>query len=156
MSNQFTGIPLENNGENLCFCNSGTNALLSSEQITSRIFQHHCDTCDILCRLKFESLHPNITQSDKPLKEFVARFLPHFRSKEQQDCDKFLQCIIEKCDILRELTQSVVRITYKCKTCGNVINTEDRRNVLYENLTGFSMAQIFSNTERIFPNFRDK
>ena len=56
MSYQFKGIPLENNGENLCFCNSGTNALLSSELITSRIFEHHCDTCTILCRLKIASL----------------------------------------------------------------------------------------------------
>ena len=154
MSNQFKGIPLQNNGENLCFCNSGTNSLLSSEQVTSKIYQHHCDTCDILCQLKIASLHPYITQSAKPLKEFVARFLPHFRSKEQQDCDEFLQLVLQKCGILRELTQSAVQITYKCKSCENVINTEDRRNVLYEDLTGSSMAEIISNTERTFPNCR--
>ena len=62
MSHQFKGIPLQNNGENLCFCNSGTNALLSSEQITSRIFHHHCDTCEILCRLKNSSL-PNFQET---------------------------------------------------------------------------------------------
>ena len=156
MSNQFTGIPLENNGENLCFCNSGTNALLSSEQITSRIFQHHCYTCEILCRLKIASTHPPIKLLARPLKEFVAWFLPHFRSKEQQDCDEFLQLIIEKCGILRELTQSVVHITYKCKKCKKATNTEDTRTVFYEDLTESSIAEIFSNTERTFPEFQEK
>ena len=158
MSHQFKGIPLQNNGENLCFCNSGTNALLSSEKITSRIFQNHCDTCGILCRLKNASLYPSVQLSARPLKEFVAQFpgLHHFRSKEQQDCDEFLQCILEKCGILRELTQSVVHIIYKCKSCKNVTNTEDTRNVLYEDLTGSSIVEIVSNTERTYPDFMDK
>ena len=103
---------------------------------------------------KFSSTYQKL--SARPLKEFVARFLPHFRSKEQQDCDEFLQFIIQKCDILRDLTQSVVHVTYKCKSCENVINTEDTRNVLYEDLTESSIAEIFSNTERTFPNFKEK
>ena len=99
-----------------------------------------------------------IKLSARPLKEFVAQFpgLHHFRSRKQQDCDEFLQCILEKCRILKELTQSVVHITYKCKRCRNLINTEDTRNILYEDLSGSSIADIFSSTERTFPNFQEK
>ena len=86
----------------------------------------------------------------------MARFLPHFGSKEQQDCDEFLQLIIEKCGILRELTQSVVQIIYNCKRCKKVTNIEDTRSVLYKDLTGSSIAEILSNTERTFPNFEEK
>ena len=104
MSNQFKGIPLHNNGENLCFCNSGTNAILSSEQITSRIFQHHCDTCEILCRLKNSSL-PNFQETctncgSKTFQEHHEKTGTNFRDKKlkiPQPCEYFGTPASEMC-----------------------------------------------------------
>ena len=57
MANQFRGIPFENDGENLCYCNSGSNALLSSEKLTSQIKQDHCLTCEA-CAFLYRVHHP--------------------------------------------------------------------------------------------------
>ena len=139
MSNQFKGIPFKNErGENLCYCNSGTNALLSSEKITSQITQEHCEVCfacDFLYWMINASPHPRI-KSAEPLKALVAEIDPKFDNSEQQD-----------------LTRSSVLIKTECKSCGNIIREESTRYIAFENPVGSSMAEIFSNTERILPGF---
>ena len=84
----FQGLPFENNGENLCYCNSGANALLSCQNITSRVNPEHCPSCDS-CDFLFgmtNATSPAIKSalSAKPLKKFVARFKPQFNSNKQQ------------------------------------------------------------------------
>ena len=96
-----------------------------------------------------------ITKSSRPLKEFVARFKHDFRSNRQQDCGELLQILLEKCSVLKELTLSVVHVTYKCTKCEKVSSSDDERNILYEDLTGFSIADIISTINRTFPNFFD-
>ena len=143
-TNQFRGIPYENRrGANLCFCNAGTNALLSSGKITSTIRQRHCYYCDFLYGMKNVAPYP-LVKSTRPLKVFVAQLKPSFRTNRQQDADEFVQCLLNKCETLKELTQCVVMVAYKCKGCGKEIRSEDRRNILYENLTGSSIADIIS------------
>ena len=91
-TNQFKEIHFENKlGENLCFCNAGTNALLSSANITSRIRQDHCFCCDLLCGMKDSD--PTPIKSTRPLKVFVAQLKPSFRTNRQQDADEFVQCL---------------------------------------------------------------
>ena len=156
MAYQFKGLPFENQlGENLCFCNSGTNALLSSEKVTSGIMQDHCFCCDFLYGMKNSTLYP-IIKSARPLKAFVAQFKEEFRNNNQQDADEFIQCLFSQCEILRELTKSVVIVNYKCKRCGKKINKEDERNVFYENIDGSSIAEIISSTKRKFPTFLEQ
>ena len=152
---RFKGIPFENKkGANLCYCNSVSNALLSSEQITSRILQYHCDICNFLLNIKNANPYP-IVKSAKALKEFVARFKPDFQSNKQQDCCDFLQTLLEKCSILKQLTLSIVHVTFKCTKCEKVSRSDDERNILYEDFTGSSIANVISGTDRTFPNFFD-
>ena len=81
MSTQFKGIPFKNEeGENLCYCNSGTNGLLSSEKITSQLRQDHCEVC-FACNFLYwminSSLHPPV-KSAEPLKALVAAIDSNF------------------------------------------------------------------------------
>ena len=81
----FQGLPFENNGENLCYCNSGSNALLSCENITSRVNPEHCPSCDS-CDFLFGMTNATskASQSARKLKKFVAKFKPGFSSNKQQ------------------------------------------------------------------------
>ena len=133
-------------GENLCYCNAGTNALLSSEKITSEIRQSHCAICDFLFSMK--NADPHSKYSTIPLKSFVAYFKHEFDTNEQQDSDEFVQCLLSKCDILKKLTRSVLHVKYTCKRCGNETDQQEEMNTLYESLNGDSIAEILSSTER--------
>ena len=81
----FQGLPFENNGENLCYSNSGANALLSSENITLRVNPEHCLSCES-CEFLFRMINVSDldVKSSKPLKKFVAKFKPNFNSNKQQ------------------------------------------------------------------------
>ena len=57
--------------------------------------------------------------------------------------------------MLKELTLSIVHVSYKCTKCEKVSSSDDERNILYEDLTGFSIADIISTINRTFPNFFD-
>ena len=81
----FQGLPFENDGENLCYSNPGANALLSCENITSRVNPEHCLSCDS-CEFLFRMINVSDldVKSSKPLKKFVAKFKPNFNSNKQQ------------------------------------------------------------------------
>ena len=49
-----------------------------------------------------------------------------------------------------------MQVTYKCKTCENLISNEDSRNILYEDLSGLSVSEIISSGERKLPDFFEK
>ena len=49
-----------------------------------------------------------------------------------------------------------MQVTYKCKTCENLISNEDSRNIMYEDLTGLSISEIISSTERKLSDFFEK
>ena len=84
-TNWFNGLPFENNpGENLCYCNSVANSLLSSVRVKSSIWQGHCLSCDFLHGMYNAGFYPPI-KSARPLKTFVAHSMPNFRNKDQQD-----------------------------------------------------------------------
>ena len=110
----------------------GTNGLLSSSTITSRISQEHCYTCDFLFSLK--NSNPFQVQTTRPLKEFVATFKPNsegWDTNGQQDCTEFLEVIISECEILNQLTKFSVNTHYKCKSCDNKSQNVDNMNILY-------------------------
>ena len=109
-TNWFNGLPFENNpGENLCYCNSVANSLLSSVRVKSSIWQGHCLSCDFLHGMYNAGFYPTI-KSARPLKTFVAHSKPNFRNKDQQDCSEFAHSVIEKCELLTELTKSIVSV----------------------------------------------
>ena len=95
-TNWFNGLPFENNpGENLCYCNSVTNGLLSSAKVKSKIRQDHCFCCDFLYGMYNADFFPPI-KSARPLKALVAHSSPNFRSNRQQDCTEFANSVLEK------------------------------------------------------------
>ena len=85
---QFNGFCFENpylsNGEksNLCFANAGTNALLSSQKITSSIKLADCEICDVFHSLINSDQHS--IKSARPLKEFIAKFDCDYKTNKQQ------------------------------------------------------------------------
>ena len=79
------GIPFKNkDGDNLCFCKIGRNALLSSERVRSQIRQDHCLTFHFLYGMKHAGPDPPV-KSARPLKEFVGEINADFQSDDQQD-----------------------------------------------------------------------
>ena len=148
MSSQFRGIPFRSErGENLCYCNSGTNALLSSEKLTSQLRQEHCEVCpacDFLYQMMNASSNPRI-KSAEPLKALVAGINSEFDSYEQQDVGEFINYVLTSCERLKDLTRSSVLVRSECKICGNVINEESTIYIVFENPVASSMAEIFSN-----------
>ena len=154
-TNWFNGLPFENNpGENLCYCNSVTNGLLSSAKVKSKIRQDHCFCCDFLYGMYNADFFPPI-KSARPLKALVAHSSPNFRSNRQQDCTEFANSVLEKCELLTELTQSIVYVTYKCRRCSKTTTDRENRNILYESITGSTLGEIIgSNRERSFPIFQ--
>ena len=100
MANTFRGIPFENNGENLCYCNSGSNALLSSEKLTSQIRPHDdCLACEFLFRMKDVTPHPP-AKSARPPKTFVAQIDTNINGNEQQDVGEFINHVLTNCEKL--------------------------------------------------------
>ena len=154
-TNWFNGLPFENNpGENLCYCNSVANSLLSSVRVKSSIWQGHCLSCDFLHGMYNAGFYPTI-KSARPLKTFVAHSMPNFRNKDQQDCSEFAHSVIEKCELLTELTKSIVSVTYKCTICKKITTDRENRNILYESITGTTLREIIgSSTERSLEIFQ--
>ena len=154
-TNWFNGLPFENNpGENLCYCNSVANSLLSSVRVKSSIWQGHCLSCDFLHGMYNAGFYPTI-KSARPLKTFVAHSKPNFRNKDQQDCSEFAHSVIEKCELLTELTKSIVSVTYKCTICKKITTDRENRNILYESITGTTLREIIgSSTERSLEIFQ--
>ena len=115
-SNGFRGIPFENpKGSNLCYSNASTNALLSSEHITSKIRQHHyCLCCDFLHSMKRLGPHPPM-QSSFPLKQFASEFRTEFRSSKQQDVAEYIQTILTNCNVLDSLSFNVITQSIQLK-----------------------------------------
>ena len=155
-SNGFRGIPFENpKGSNLCYSNASTNALLSSEHITSKIRQQHCLCCDFLHGMKRLGPHPPM-QSSFPLKQFASEFRTEFRSSKQQDVAEYIQTILTNCNVLDSLSQIIVRMNITCQICKETSSTDDKRNILYETLSENSIAKIIPGIERTFPTFLAK
>ena len=99
-TNWFNGLPFVNNpGENLCYCNSVTNGILSSAKVYSKIRQGHCLSCDFLFGMYNAGHYPPI-KSARPLKALVAHDKPNFRNNKQQDCSEFAHSVVENCELL--------------------------------------------------------
>ena len=130
--------------------NKGTNALLSSQAITTSIRQAHCFICD--CLFGLINSDPNTVKSARPLKKFVANnFDDDYKTNRQQDCGEFINYLVSYCSILKRLTKFSVYTTYKCRICGTLSNSVDDRNVRYENLIGDSIDEILSLEENVPP-----
>ena len=132
----------------------GTNALLSSQTITTSIRQAHCFICD--CLFGLINSDPNTVKSARPLKKFVANnFDDDYKNNKQQDCGEFINYLVSYCSILKRLTKFSVYTTYKCKICGTLSNSVDDRNVRYQNVIGDSIDEILSLEENDPPVLKE-
>ena len=132
----------------------GTNALLSSQKITTSIRQADCFICD--CLFGLINSDPNTVKSARPLKSFVANnFDDDYKTNRQQDCGEFINYLVSYCSILKRLTKFSVHTTYKCKICGTLSNSVDDRNVRYQNVIGDSIDEILSLEESVPPVLKE-
>ena len=144
----FRGISFTNETGYLCYCNSSVNSLLASEIICSNLVQSHCVVCSILLSKRSDDSHK---QSSLLLKEHVANIHKQFNSSRQQDPSEFIYCLIQVCNILCELTKSEIISSFKCSNpnCEHRSDDSDQnerfKNVIHQNITGDSVAEIVSN-----------
>ena len=146
---QFTGVAFDN-PMNRCYCNSSCNALLSSEIIASTVYPGHCISCDFLYakRHATQGIH-----SSQELKNWVASTHSVFDNNDQNDPGEFIQALIEKCNVLNDLTKAKVHIELTCNYCGNVSGNEQAKNIFYEDITSYSFSEIIEHSsEQNKPN----
>ena len=136
----------------MCYSNSVTNALLSSERITSNLQPHHCLCCDFLYEMKQIGHHPPV-QSSFLLKSFVSTFKPQFQGSKQQDVSEYTETILTHCKVLNTLSQMIVRITRICTKCRTATSSDDRRNILLEDLEGNSIIDLIPSIQKRCLNF---
>jgi hypothetical protein len=151
----FKGVPLKNEGRNVCFVNASINGTMSSEIMSSEMSPSHCLTCEFLCGLKeFIRLHPDETSDCFDFKQSFAEFYPRFKGWDQDDPHDFLMEMTGHCEKLCKLTTFVVVQKYECKGCGEITPKEDIRRCFKENIDKVtSISKIMKDSCERIDNF---
>ena len=95
--------------------------------------------------------NPHQTQSTRPLKTFVGKSDKSYLTNRQQDVEEFVNHLLSKCNILKELTKFSVHSTFRCMNCETITNNIDEMNIRYENLHQSSIFKILTTTENLPP-----
>ena len=93
--------------------------------------------------------NPRQIKSAKPLKKFVGTFDKSYLTNKQQDVEEFVNYMLSKCEILKQLTKFSVHSSFQCIKCKTITNNIDEMNVRYENLHYKSIQRILTTYENL-------
>ena len=85
------------------------------------------------------------------MKSLVAEKCSEFWSTSFQDSAEFLNCLIQECQQLRQLTKCEIISSYHCTHCNSITDDADSderiKNIVHLNINGDSLAEIISNAQ---------